>query len=88
VVRLGRRQAARAQAAWLEETFRLLTEARRELGLELLLWYTWIGRDASDRDAFDHSGLLRLAGDGRLEAKPALGAFTDPARAIAAGRVR
>lgn len=88
VVRLGRRQAARAQAAWLRETFTLLTEARRELGLELLLWYTWIGRDASDRDAFDHSGLLRLGADRRLEAKPALGAFTDLARAIAAGRVR
>jgi len=88
VVRLGRAQAARAQADWLRETFTALTEARRDLGLELVLWYTWIGRDASTRDAFDHSGLLHLAGDRRLEAKPALGAFTDVARDISSGRLR
>ncbi len=87
VVRLGRRQAARAQEAWLAETFTRLARARRELGLELVLWYTWIGRDRSERDAFDHSGLLRLDG-GRLVAKPALGAFTDVARAIARGWIR
>jgi len=77
---LGEAQAARTQAWWLRETFRRLTAQRRALGLELLLWYTWIGRDRSRQDAFDHSGLVRLRPDGKLVAKPALHAFQQIAR--------
>jgi hypothetical protein len=77
---LGEAKAARAQAWWLGETFSRLTAQRRALNLQLLLWYTWVGRDRSGQDAFDHSGLVQLRADGRLVAKPALAAFTKIAR--------
>ena len=83
VRRLGFKQAARTQAWWLQTTFRRLIRARTQVGLELVLWYTWIGRDRSTRDAFDHSGLLHLGRDGRLRAKPALRAFSSLAHAVA-----
>jgi hypothetical protein len=86
VRKLGRRKAFATQAWWLEQTFGRLIRERRALGLDLLLWYTWIGRDASRRDAFDHSGLLHLRGR-RLTAKPALRSFYSLARA-AEGRRR
>ncbi len=74
VRRLGYRRASATQAWWLTSAFTALLRERRALGLDLLLWYTWIGRDRSRRDAFDHSGLLHLE-RGRLHAKPALRAF-------------
>lgn len=83
---LGERKAAATQAWWLRETFERLVARRRALGIELLLWYTWIGRDRSRSDAFDHSGLLRLREDGRLVAKPALGAFVRLARSLRRGK--
>jgi hypothetical protein len=79
---LGEKKAAATQAWWLRETFTRLSRQRSKLGIQLLLWYTWIGRDRSRADAFDHSGLVRLRADGRLVAKPALGAFTVLARAL------
>jgi hypothetical protein len=75
VRRLGFKKAAATQAWWLETTFRRLIRQRAQFRLELVLWYTWIGRDRSRRDAFDHSGLLHLAKNGRLRAKPALRVF-------------
>jgi hypothetical protein len=75
VKRLGVRQANRAQAYWLRRTLRRLVREREQLGVELVLWYTWMGRDRSAEDAFDHSGLLRLEPSGALVAKPALAAF-------------
>lgn len=79
VAALGFAKASAAQASWLKGTFTALIAQRRRLGLGLLLWYTWIGRDRSRQDAFDHSGLLHLQ-NGRLTAKPALRAFSSIAR--------
>lgn len=80
VTKLGYRRASRAQAGWLRAVFRSFEAQRRRLRLELALWYTWIGTDRSRQDAFDHSGLLHLAG-GKLHAKPVLGAFRQVAHA-------
>jgi hypothetical protein len=78
---LGRKKAFATQAWWLEHTFRGLIRQRERLGIDLLLWYTWIGRDRSREDAFDHSGLLNLGRGGKLTAKPALRRFYSLARA-------
>lgn len=86
VKRLGVRQANRAQAYWLSQTVRRLVRQRRAVGIELVLWYTWIGRDRSGKDAFDHSGLLRLQPSGRLVAKPALAEFRSLAHAVQRAR--
>jgi hypothetical protein len=88
VKRLGVRRANRAQAGWLRAAITELTRQRQRLGIDLILWYTWIGRDRSGRDAFDHSGLLRLEPSGRLVPKPALRAFRSVARWIAGGASR
>lgn len=80
VKQLGRRQAYATQSHWLAETFRRLMRERAQLGIDLLLWYTWIGRDRSAQDAFDHSGLLNLRPNGRLRAKPSLRTFFSLAR--------
>lgn len=80
VRKLGRKRSFAVQAGWLRATFRRLISQRERLGIDLLLWYTWIGTDRSDRDAFDHSGLLTRRADGRLRAKPSLGAFSAVAR--------
>jgi hypothetical protein len=82
VRKLGFKRAAATQAWWLEATFRRLIRERTQTRLELVLWYTWIGRDRSRHDAFDHSGLLHLAGNGRLRAKPALRAFYSLAHSL------
>jgi hypothetical protein len=62
------------QAWWLRRTFRAILRERTALGISLVLWYTWIGRDRSDADVFDHAGLLNLA-NGTLREKPALRDF-------------
>jgi len=86
VRKLGFEKAAATQAWWLETTFRRLFRIRAQVGLQLVLWYTWIGRDRSRRDAFDHSGLLHLERNGRLRPKPALRVFYSLAHAAKGSR--
>ncbi len=76
---LGFNRTASNQAWWLRRTFDGILAQRRSLGVTLLLWYTWIGRDRSNKDVFDHAGLLNLA-NGSLRAKPALRDFRRIAR--------
>ena len=73
------------QAERLLGAFRLFHEARRQLRLERVYWYTWIGRDSSTTSAFDYSGLLHLWPTGAIIAKPAFEAFRRVAHWLAGG---
>jgi hypothetical protein len=79
VRRAGYSRTVVNQAWWLRRTFREILRERTALGISLVLWYTWIGRDRSDADVFDHAGLLNLA-NGVLREKPALRDFRRIAR--------
>jgi hypothetical protein len=79
VLQAGYSRTVVNQAWWLRKTFRAILRERTTLGISLVLWYTWIGRDRSDADVFDHAGLLNLA-NGTLREKPALRDFRRIAR--------
>jgi hypothetical protein len=74
VLQAGYSRTVVNQAWWLRKTFQAILRERTSLGISLVLWYTWIGRDRSDADVFDHAGLLNLA-NGTLREKPALRDF-------------
>jgi hypothetical protein len=76
------------QAKRLIGAFRLFDEARRQLRLQRIYWYTWIGRDASKTSAFDYSGLLHSSPTGAVTAKPAFAAFRRVARWLDGGGPR
>jgi hypothetical protein len=73
------------QAKRLLRAFRLFAPARRKLRVQRIYWYTWMGRDSSSTSSFDYAGLLHLAPDGHISAKPAFIAFRRIARWLAAG---
>ena len=54
---------------------------RGSLGLESIWWYDWAEPDAGI-SVFDYSGLWRRRPDGRMVAKPALGALRRTVRAL------
>jgi hypothetical protein len=62
------------QASNLAVEYPLLVAHRRELNLDGIYWYTWIGAEPST-DSFEYSGLLRLTPAGRIQAKPAFRAY-------------
>lgn len=72
---LGPAKVAKVQAQWAQTALAELTQQRRTLGVASLFWFTWMSRDASDSDAFDYAGLVRLTASGRIVAKPSLGVF-------------
>jgi hypothetical protein len=59
----------------------LIREQRLALHLIGFYWYTWIGEETPDTPAFNFSGLLSFH-DGKVAAKPALGAFRTAALAL------
>jgi hypothetical protein len=59
----------------------LLAANRRALGLIGFYWYTWMGDEYAGAYPFNFSGLMSFH-NGRMSAKPALGAFGQTARAI------
>jgi polysaccharide biosynthesis protein PslG len=73
------------QAKRLLRAFRLFAGARRHLRLKRVYWYTWITRDSSSTSSWDYSGLLHLAPNGAVSAKPAFAAFGRIARWVGAG---
>jgi hypothetical protein len=79
VLQAGYSRTVVNQAWWLRKTFQAILRERAALGVSLVLWYTWIGRDRSEADVFDHAGLLNLA-NGTLRVKPALRDFRRIAR--------
>jgi hypothetical protein len=79
VLQAGYSRTVTNQAWWLRQTFAGILREREALNISLVLWYTWIGRDRSDADVFDHAGLLNLA-NGTLREKPALRDFRRIAR--------
>jgi hypothetical protein len=68
------------QATRLQSAIRLLAAARRRLGIERVLWYTWVSTEGGP-SSFDYSGLRRIR-DGRLVTAPALAAFRRAAKRI------
>ena len=70
------------QARLLGRTVRAFARARRRLGIERLIWYTWLSREASGSDnAFDYAGLRRIR-NGTHVSSPALRAFRRWARRL------
>jgi hypothetical protein len=80
---LGTTQAGQAKRLLL--AFRLFAEARGQLRLRRIYWYTWIARDSSSTDSGDYAGLLHLAPRGAVTAKPALAAFARVVQWVRAG---
>lgn len=78
--KVGRKRYEAIQSGWLRSTVNDLVAKRRALGIQTVLWYTWLTRDASPDYTFDYSGLMRLDPGGKVVAKPALGVFTSIAR--------
>jgi hypothetical protein len=79
VRKAGRAQTQKIQSSWLTAAFKQLISRRRELGIQRVLWYSWMTRDASRTYAFDYTGLVRLESGGRVVAKPALKSFATAA---------
>lgn len=62
------------QASNLAAEYPLLAAHRRELNLQGVYWYTWIGTEPSTYP-FDYSGLLSVSPSGRIHEKPAFRAY-------------
>lgn len=62
------------QASNLAHEYPLLVAHRRELNLQGLYWYTWIGTEPGT-NPFDYAGLLRFTPTGQIQAKPAFWAY-------------
>jgi hypothetical protein len=61
---------------------RIFARARRRLGIERLVWYTWISREVPVRDnAFNYAGLRRIR-NGAHVSSPALRVFRRWARRL------
>ena len=73
------------QARRLEAGLPLLADARRELRIERVYWYTWLSVEGFTGSAFDYSGLRRLRG-GQLRDAPALAVFRRLAKRCRAAR--
>jgi hypothetical protein len=80
---LGTTEAGQAKRLLL--AFRLFAEARGQLRLRRIYWYTWITRDSSSTDSGDYAGLLHLAPGGAVTAKPAFAAFARIVQRVRAG---
>jgi hypothetical protein len=78
---LGFEATSAQQAQRLADSLRMLSRDRRSLGLESIWWYDWAEPDAGP-SVFDFSGLWRRRPDGRMVAKPALGALRRTVRAL------
>jgi hypothetical protein len=59
----------------------LLGRDRRSLNLAAFYYYTWVGNERPNAQAFDYAGLLRYD-SGNLTSKPALKAYTTGALAL------
>jgi hypothetical protein len=71
-----------AQARNLEALFALAEANRHALGLDGVVWATWLSSYAATRTVFDYTGLRRYdRRSGRATSMPALGAFRRVARA-------
>jgi hypothetical protein len=68
------------QAARLRVALRMLAAARERLGIERVLWYTWLSNEAGG-SVFSWSGLRRLR-HGKSVPAPALAAFRRTARRL------
>ena len=80
-VRYGYETDERGQARRLVRALRLLSAARRRLGIRRVYWYTWLTRETSEDYPFDYAGLRRL-GATRVRSKPALLAYRRIARSL------
>jgi hypothetical protein len=69
------------QARNLRALLPLLAANRQALGVIAFYWYTWMGNEYPGAYAFNFSGLEAFS-NGNVSAKPALGAFSQTARAI------
>jgi polysaccharide biosynthesis protein PslG len=78
---LGFEATSAQQAQRLADSLRMLSRDRRSLGLESIWWYDWAEPEAGI-SVFDYSGLWRRRPDGRMVAKPALGALRRTVRAL------
>lgn len=78
----GRPITNAGQARLLGRTMRIFARARRRLGIERLVWYTWISREVPVRDnAFNYAGLRRIR-NGAHVSSPALRVFRRWARRL------
>lgn len=75
VRKAGRARTQKVQSSWLAAVYRTLIRQRRHFGIQRILWYSWMTRDASRTYAFDYTGLVRLESGNRVTAKPALRSF-------------
>jgi hypothetical protein len=71
----------REQARLLDRALRRFRAARGRLGIERLVWYTWLSRETRD-DPFSYSGLRRIRRGARHDT-PALRMFRSWARRVA-----
>jgi hypothetical protein len=69
----------RQQARLLGRAVRRFAAARDRLGIDRLIWYTWLSRES--RDPFSFSGLRRIRGGARHDT-PALRVFREWARRL------
>lgn len=69
------------QARDIAQLLPLIGKYRTRLGLGGFYYYTWMGDESAATTAFDYAGLVRFA-NGRVTAKPALGAFRTGALAL------
>ena len=75
VLKAGLKRTHHVQSTWLYAVIHDLAAQRRRLGIQRILWYTWMSRDTSRTYAFDYTGLVRLGRGGRVTDKPALSSF-------------
>lgn len=75
------------QGPVLRRAYRLLARHRERLKLRGVFWYTWMTRDESPSNDFEHAGLVRIGPGGSVTPKPALRDFRRTARRLTrAGR--
>lgn len=81
---LGFETTPQGQAVRLRAAYRALLRERRALGLQSVMWYTWLSPDRGSPNSFDWSGLRRLGplGTDTPINKPAYGSYCAIAKRV------
>lgn len=81
---VGFETTAAGQATRLRAAYRALLKERKALGLQTVMWYTWLSPDRDSPNSFSWSGLRRLGplGTDAPVNKPAYGAYCAIARRV------
>ncbi len=81
---VGFETTAQGQATRLRAAYRALLRDRRKLGLQTVMWYTWLSSDRDSPNSFSWSGLRRLGplGTDAPVNKPAYGSYCAIAKRV------